>query len=96
MTYKISVKASEDIEHIWLYTLENWSLEQADRYVDLIFDEIEYVVNEPTSGKDYSHIRKVYRCSKVKSHLVFYRISEKSNEIQIIRCCTSVWIYKTD
>lgn len=54
MTYKISVKASEDIENVWLYTFENWSLEQADRYVNLIFDEIEYLSENPTSGKDFS------------------------------------------
>ena len=84
MKYKISVKASEDIENIWLYTFENWSLEQADRYVNLIFDEIEYLSNNPASGKDFSHIRKNYRCSKVKSHLIFYRLFENKNEIEII------------
>lgn len=84
MSYKISVKASEDIENIWLYTFENWSFEQADRYVNLIFDEIEYLADNPNSGKDFSHIRKSYRCSKVKSHLIFYRLVEKQN-IEIIR-----------
>jgi toxin ParE1/3/4 len=85
MTYKISVKASEDIENIWLYTFENWSLEQADRYVNLTFDEIEYLSDNPMSGKDFSHIRKSYRCSKVKSHLIFYRFIENQSEIEIIR-----------
>lgn len=85
MAYKISVRASNDIENIWLYTFENWSVEQADRYVNLIFDEIEYLAVHSTSGKDYNHIRKNYRCSKVKSHLVFYRINEKQSSIEIIR-----------
>jgi toxin ParE1/3/4 len=84
MSYKISVKAAEDIEHIWLYTFDNWSVEQADRYVDLILDEIEYVAANPGSGKDYNHTRKDYRCSKVKSHLIFYRLVE-NNDIEIIR-----------
>lgn len=85
MGYKISVKASEDIEAIWLYTFENWSLEQADRYVNLIFDEIEYIATKPEAGKDYSHVRKNYRCSKVKSHLIFYRLAEKEKVVEIIR-----------
>jgi len=42
MGYRISVKAREDLENIWRYTFENWSQEQADRYLNLIFDEIEY------------------------------------------------------
>ena len=85
MRYKISVKASEDIENIWLYTFENWSLEQADRYINLIFDEIERLANNSNSGKNFNHIRKNYRCSKVKSHLIFYRFIDKQNDIEIIR-----------
>jgi toxin ParE1/3/4 len=85
MSYKISVQASDDIEGVWLYTFENWSLEQADRYVNLIFDEIEYLADNPNSGKDFSHIRKNYRCSKVKSHIIFYRLADKQNDIEIIR-----------
>jgi toxin ParE1/3/4 len=85
MSYRVSVKAAEDIENIWLYTFENWSLEQADRYVNLILDEIEYLASNPGSGKDVDHIRKSYRCSEVKSHLIFYRLIEKQNDIEIIR-----------
>ena len=85
MSYKISVQASEDIENIWLYTFENWSLEQADRYVKLIFDEIEYLADNPNSGNDFNHIRTNYRCSKVKSHIIFYRYTDKHNNIEIIR-----------
>lgn len=85
MSYKISFQASEDIENIWLYTIENWSLEQADRYVNLIFDEIEYLADHPNSGKDFNHIRKNYRCSKVKSHIIFYRLTDKQHIIEIIR-----------
>lgn len=85
MSYKISVKATKDIENIWLYTFENWSSEQADHYTDLIFNEIEYLAENPETGKDFSHVRKNYRSSKVKSHIIFYRIIEKQNEIEVIR-----------
>ena len=85
MNYKISVKAAEDIENIWLYTLQNWSLEQADRYVNLIFAEIKYLAQNHLSGKEINNIRKNYRCSKVKSHFVFYRTNEKQKEIEVIR-----------
>lgn len=71
MSYKISVKASEDIENIWLYIFENSSLEQADRYINLLLHEIEYLAANPNSGKSFNHIQKNYRCSQVKSHLIF-------------------------
>jgi len=32
MKYKISKKAFEDIDNIWFYTMETWSLQQADKY----------------------------------------------------------------
>ena len=85
MSYKLSVKAADDIEQIWLYTLENWSLEQADRYVNLIFDEIEHVATHPDAGKDFSHVRMNYRCAKVKSHIIFYRQTDSKPDIELIR-----------
>lgn len=72
-----------DLEEIWLYTFQTWSLEQADRYHSLIYREIEFLATKPESGKDFNHIRKGYRYSKVKSHLVFYKYT--STEIEIIR-----------
>lgn len=84
MKYIISEKANEDIENIWLYTYENWSQEQADRYYNLLLDEIEYIVKNFESGKDIDRIRKGYRATKVKSHLIFYR-KNRQNIIEIIR-----------
>ena len=84
MKYEISVKANKDIDKIWLYTYENWSLELADRYYNLIMDEIEYISKKFESGKSMEHLRKGYRSSKVKSHIIFYKKSEK-NIVEIIR-----------
>jgi toxin ParE1/3/4 len=85
MRYKISKEASNDLEKIWLYTFETWSLEQADRYFNLQLDEIEYLAENPKSGKDYGVVRKGYFCSSVKSHFIFYKINVKANELEIIR-----------
>ena len=85
MTYKISKEATKDLENIWLYTFENWSIEQADRYYNLILDEVEYLTENPNSGKDCGHIRKGYFRSKVKSHFVFYKVNKKEDQLEIIR-----------
>ena len=85
MIYKISQAANEDLEKIWLYTVENWSLKQADRYLNLNLDEIEYIAKNPEYGKDYSNVRKGYLCSRIKSHLVFYRVNQKKKMVEIIR-----------
>ena len=83
LPYFISKKAISDVEEIWLFTAEKWSFEQADRYYNLIFEEINYICKNPESGKLMENVRKGYRASKVKSHLIFYRV--KDDRVEIIR-----------
>lgn len=85
MNYKISKLAESDLENIWLYTFEEWSLEQADYYYDLIMDEIEYIAENPKTGKDFNELRKGYFRSRVKSHFIFYKINLKEEKVEIIR-----------
>jgi len=82
--YLISKEALKDIDTIWLYTLERWSLEQADRYYNLIMDEIEYISHNSDAGYDFGNIRKGYQFSKVKSHLIFYKTTD-NGKVEIIR-----------
>jgi len=82
--YRISEKAVKDLEIIWEYTYENWSVNQADRYYKLIISEIEFIATYSTSGKSMDHIKEGYRATIVKSHLIFYRI-HTDNIIEIIR-----------
>jgi toxin ParE1/3/4 len=76
-------KAIEDLEEIWLYTFQTWSLEQADRYHGLIYKEIEFLSAKPEAGKDLQHVRKGYRSSKIKFYFIFYKYS--TAEIEIVR-----------
>ena len=85
MTYKISKEALKDLENIWLYTFETWSAGQADRYYNLLLDEIEYIAENPESGKDYSHVREGYFRTQVKSHFIFYKINAQKHTVEVIR-----------
>jgi toxin ParE1/3/4 len=85
MTYTISHEAVSDLEKIWVYTYENWSTEQADRYINLIFNEIEFVCLNPLSGFSIEHIKKGYLRIKVKSHFIYYKLNEKKQTIEFIR-----------
>jgi toxin ParE1/3/4 len=66
-----------------IYTAENWSIEKANRYYNLI-DEIEYVSANFEVTTDFGNIRKNYKFSKVKSHLVFYKKTENT-EMEVVR-----------
>lgn len=82
--YRISKQAIDDLNDIWVYTFRNWSKAQADRYYDLIIEEIEFIADNYLIGKSAEQTRKNYRVTSVKSHLIFYRKVE--NEIvEIIR-----------
>ena len=82
--YRISEKAVSDLEKIWLYTFNKWSREQADHYYNIIINEIEFVVNNYEFCKNMDFVRAGYRMTKVKSHLIFFKITT-DNLIEIIR-----------
>ncbi|MBN2729977.1 MAG: type II toxin-antitoxin system RelE/ParE family toxin [Bacteroidales bacterium] len=85
MKYIISREAGHDLERIWFYTAENWSVDQADHYFGLIIDKIEFLSKNSDAGQDYCEIRKGYFRSKVKSQFIFYKKNSKKNVIEIIR-----------
>jgi len=85
MKFKISREANRDIESIWLYTFQNWSLKQADYYINSIFDEIEFLAKNPSFGQNYSDVIPGYFRSRIKSHYIFYKINPLNKEIEIIR-----------
>lgn len=85
MRLKVSQAAAEDLENIWLYTAEHWSVEQADRYLGQITDGFEVILNDPTAGRDCGELRKGYRRTKVGSHLIFYRLDDKADAMEVIR-----------
>ncbi|MGN8054813.1 type II toxin-antitoxin system RelE/ParE family toxin [Pedobacter sp. 22163] len=84
VTYRISELAQIDLEDIWLYTFKNWSKDQADRYYGLLLSECEYISNHFEHGKIMDHVLKGYRCSAVKSHLIFYKLGA-DGLVEIIR-----------
>jgi len=85
MNFKITKEAAKDLQDIWNYTVQVWSAAQADRYFDLLMSEIEYLSKNPYSGRDISEIRKGYFRSNIKSHSIFYRVSQDQKTVEIIR-----------
>ena len=50
----------DDLNDIWVYTFHKWSKEQADRYYDLIIEEIEFITDNYLIGKSADQTRKNY------------------------------------
>lgn len=84
MKYFISKKAVTDINNIWIYTYEVWGAEQANKYYNQIKKEIEFIAENFDCGKSIEHLKKGYRVSKIKSHLIFYKKSD-ADTVEIVR-----------
>lgn len=73
--YLLSPLALSDLEEIWLYTFENWSLEQADRYVSAIAETCRALASGTKTGRTVD-VRDGYFKCPVGAHLIFYHMSE--------------------
>ena len=81
--YRLRASAVKDLEGIWEYTFRKWSKDQADRYHGLIIDEIVYVSENKTVGKEMSHVKEGYLVSYVKSHMIFFK--RRKGIVHVIR-----------
>jgi toxin ParE1/3/4 len=71
--YRLTPRAERDLEEIWRYTEEQWSAEQAEKYVIGLIDTMEALAHNPTRGRSAEDIRPGYRRQSVGSHAVFYK-----------------------
>lgn len=58
--------------------MENWSLNQANHYYRLIYDELDFTLEDFESGKDIGKVKLGYRQTKIKSHLIIYKMADDS------------------
>jgi len=84
LKYRISKKADQDLDDIWYHTYNKWSITQADRYYDLIMDEIDFLSENIYSGKSRDYIKEGYKSTTIKSHIIFYKIAE-DGILEVIR-----------
>ncbi len=72
--YRLSPLALRDLEDIWAYTLDNWSIEQAESYHARLVQAFEDLAAGRKVGRPVN-VRTGYRKLAVGSHVVFYRTS---------------------
>jgi toxin ParE1/3/4 len=74
--YRLAPAAARDLEGIWLYTLEQWGIDQAHRYTDDLAAAFEDLAQNPQRGTSCDNIRKGYRRSRVGRHFVYFRVTD--------------------
>ena len=76
--YELSRLAMMDIDDIWLYTAENWSKQQANKYYKEIFELIYEICNNAEIGKPIDYIKVGHRRKNAKSHMIIYKIKQET------------------
>jgi len=80
--YHLRSLAQDDLESIWLYTVEHWGVEQADTYLDALINRFEWLAENANIGKQRDDVKKGYYCFPEGMHLIFYTL--KNNQVDII------------
>jgi toxin ParE1/3/4 len=81
--YRLSPRALADLDDIWRYSAETWSIEQADRYIDDLVRIFELIAVMPTMARERRQFAPPVRIHAHESHLIVYTIAE--GHVSIIR-----------
>ena len=73
--YRLRPRALEDLDNIWDYTVEAWSVEQAERYSRALDTCFRSLADNPMLGLRCDAIREGYWRIKQGRHVVFFRRS---------------------
>lgn len=74
LKFEISELALEDLDNIWVYTFEQWSKDQANKYYNEIFSAIDKICKNSDIGKPIDEIKKGHRRTNVISHMIIYKV----------------------
>lgn len=72
--YRLTPAAQSDLEDIWLFTLKQWSIEQADRYSDILEDTFDRLLFMPEMARERPEFDPPVRIHPSAEHLIIYRI----------------------
>lgn len=74
-SFRLTPRAEADLEDIWLYTVNAWSIQQADRYIGDIVGAIENLAAGKATDRPVE-IRAGYFKYPIGAHLLFYKTTE--------------------
>ena len=74
--YLLTPAAQHDLEDIWLYTAQTWSMAQADRYSDIMEDTFDRLLFMPEMARERTEFDPPVRIHPSAEHLIIYRVEE--------------------
>jgi len=83
VSYRLSERADEDFESIYIFGLINFGSWQADVYADGMEARFTQIAEQPQLYPAVDHIKPGYRLSVYKSHSIYYRVD--NDHVFIVR-----------
>ena len=77
----LSPKAKSDLSDIWDYTLAEWGLDQAEKYLRDLWAALQTQARDPSTSVDISDVRKGYRKFRSGSHVIFFRRTREGIDV---------------
>lgn len=81
--HRLAPRAIADLDDIWRYSAERWSLERADRYIDEMVRAFELVASIPTLARERPEFKPPVRIHAHQSHVIVYALG--ADEVIILR-----------
>lgn len=79
--YSLRQQAQDDLESIWVYSDQEWGVEQADQYIRSLLSRFTWLSENPQLGKQRAEIKPGYYCFPEGMHLIFYKITHDGIDI---------------
>lgn len=83
-TLVVTQSAKRDLQAISRYTVERWGQEQCAKYLTIVDQCFQRLLEAPLLGIDCGGIRSGYRRLPVGGHVIFYRLPDPDT-VRIIR-----------
>ncbi len=81
--YLLAPRALADLDDIWRFSAEKWSIEQADRYIDDLAQMFETIAAMPTLARERSEFKPPVRIHIHERRLIVYTMAE--DHVTILR-----------
>ena len=73
--YTLRQLAENDLEEIWLYSIQTWGVDQADHYLRTLLSRFDWLSDNPLIGKLRTDIKPGYYSFSEGRHVIFYTIT---------------------
>jgi toxin ParE1/3/4 len=74
--YRLTPRAFADLDDIWRFTAENWSLEQADHYINELTELFRAITAMPTLARERPEFDPPVRIHTHGSHVIVYTAAD--------------------